>query len=100
MRPVISAAIRLVPDPRNGSYTSSPGRMLLTIGRSMHSTGFCVACPQLCSRCRLANGLLLAISHTVDCFRGALGLEFANPRRQHESAALRKYKVPDKLILI
>ena len=31
---------------------------------------------------------------------GALGLEFANPRRQHESAALRKYKLPDKLILI
>jgi 5-methyltetrahydropteroyltriglutamate--homocysteine methyltransferase len=31
---------------------------------------------------------------------GALGLEFANPRRQHESAALRKYELPDKLILI
>lgn len=31
---------------------------------------------------------------------GALGLEFANPRRQHETAALRKYKLPDKLILI
>src|SRR5215468_2772765 len=31
---------------------------------------------------------------------GALGLEFANPRRQHEAAALRKYKLPDKLILI
>jgi 5-methyltetrahydropteroyltriglutamate--homocysteine methyltransferase len=26
---------------------------------------------------------------------GALGLEFANPRRQHESAALRKCKLPD-----
>jgi 5-methyltetrahydropteroyltriglutamate--homocysteine methyltransferase len=31
---------------------------------------------------------------------GALGLEFANPRRQHEVAALREYKLPDKLILI
>src|SRR6202047_1172857 len=31
---------------------------------------------------------------------GALGLEFANPRRQHESAALRKNKLPDGLILI
>jgi 5-methyltetrahydropteroyltriglutamate--homocysteine methyltransferase len=31
---------------------------------------------------------------------GALGLEFANPRRQHESAALRRYKLPEKLILI
>jgi 5-methyltetrahydropteroyltriglutamate--homocysteine methyltransferase len=31
---------------------------------------------------------------------GALGLEFANPRRQHESAALRKCKLPDELILI
>src|SRR5438105_994332 len=25
--------------------------------------------PQLCSRCRLPNGLLLAISHTVVCLR-------------------------------
>ena len=31
---------------------------------------------------------------------GALGLEFANPRRQHELAALRKCKLPDKMILI
>jgi 5-methyltetrahydropteroyltriglutamate--homocysteine methyltransferase len=31
---------------------------------------------------------------------GALGLEFANPRRQHESAALRKCQLPDELILI
>jgi 5-methyltetrahydropteroyltriglutamate--homocysteine methyltransferase len=29
-----------------------------------------------------------------------MGLEFANPRRQHESAALRKCKLPDQLILI
>jgi 5-methyltetrahydropteroyltriglutamate--homocysteine methyltransferase len=31
---------------------------------------------------------------------GALGLEFANPRRQHEAAALRKHKPPNGLILI
>jgi 5-methyltetrahydropteroyltriglutamate--homocysteine methyltransferase len=31
---------------------------------------------------------------------GALGLEFANPRRQHEAAALGRHKLPDKLILI
>jgi 5-methyltetrahydropteroyltriglutamate--homocysteine methyltransferase len=31
---------------------------------------------------------------------GALGLEFANPRRQHETTALRRCKLPDGLILI
>ena len=31
---------------------------------------------------------------------GALGLEFANPRRQHETAALRKHKLPDHMLLI
>jgi 5-methyltetrahydropteroyltriglutamate--homocysteine methyltransferase len=31
---------------------------------------------------------------------GGLSVEFANPRRQHESAALRKYPLPDKMILI
>jgi 5-methyltetrahydropteroyltriglutamate--homocysteine methyltransferase len=31
---------------------------------------------------------------------GALSIEFANPRRQHESAALRKHPLPDKMILI
>jgi 5-methyltetrahydropteroyltriglutamate--homocysteine methyltransferase len=31
---------------------------------------------------------------------GALGLEFANPRRQHETTALLRCKLPDKLILI
>ena len=31
---------------------------------------------------------------------GALGLEFAMARRQHETAAIRKHKVPDKLVLI
>jgi 5-methyltetrahydropteroyltriglutamate--homocysteine methyltransferase len=31
---------------------------------------------------------------------GALGLEFANPRRQHEAAALRKHKLPDHMLLI
>jgi 5-methyltetrahydropteroyltriglutamate--homocysteine methyltransferase len=31
---------------------------------------------------------------------GALGLEFANPRRQHESAALRRHKLPDHMLLM
>jgi 5-methyltetrahydropteroyltriglutamate--homocysteine methyltransferase len=31
---------------------------------------------------------------------GALGLEFANPRRQHEVAALRAHKLPDTMALI
>ncbi len=34
-----------------------------------HSTGFWVPCPQLCSRCGLPKGLLLAISQTVVCVR-------------------------------
>jgi 5-methyltetrahydropteroyltriglutamate--homocysteine methyltransferase len=31
---------------------------------------------------------------------GALGLEFANPRRQHEASALRKKKLPDNFVLL
>ncbi len=31
---------------------------------------------------------------------GALGLEFAMARRQHETAAIRRHKLPDKLALI
>jgi 5-methyltetrahydropteroyltriglutamate--homocysteine methyltransferase len=31
---------------------------------------------------------------------GALSLEFASPRRQHEAAALRKHKLPDDFVLI
>jgi 5-methyltetrahydropteroyltriglutamate--homocysteine methyltransferase len=31
---------------------------------------------------------------------GALGLEFANPRRQHETGALRRHKLPDHMSLI
>jgi 5-methyltetrahydropteroyltriglutamate--homocysteine methyltransferase len=31
---------------------------------------------------------------------GALGLEFANPRRQHETAAIRKMKLSDNMVLI
>jgi len=31
---------------------------------------------------------------------GALGLEFANPRRQHEAAAIRKRKLPDNMFLL
>ena len=34
----------------------------MTIGRRIHSTGFCVPCPQLGSRCGLPNGLLLGNS--------------------------------------
>ena len=31
---------------------------------------------------------------------GALSLEFASPRRQHEAAALRRHRLPDDLVLI
>ena len=31
---------------------------------------------------------------------GAIGLEFANPRRQHETAALKTNKPPDDMLLI
>ena len=31
---------RRVPEPRNGSYITWPGRLLLAIERRMHSTGF------------------------------------------------------------
>jgi 5-methyltetrahydropteroyltriglutamate--homocysteine methyltransferase len=31
---------------------------------------------------------------------GGLGLEFANPRRQHETAALRKHKLPGHMLMI
>ncbi len=31
---------------------------------------------------------------------GALSLEFANPRRQHETAAIKKHKLPDHMVLI
>ena len=35
----------VVPLPLNGSYTACPGELLFSIGRFMHSTGFCVLCP-------------------------------------------------------
>src|SRR5262245_48193058 len=41
-RSFISAAMMVVPDPTNGSYTAWPGELLFSIGRFMHSTGFCV----------------------------------------------------------
>ena len=44
-RPVISAAMIVVPLPTNGSYTAWPGLKLFSIGRFMHSTGFCVLWP-------------------------------------------------------
>ena len=31
---------------------------------------------------------------------GGLSLEFANPRRQHETAAVRRHKLPDSMVLI
>ena len=31
---------------------------------------------------------------------GALGLEFGNPRKQHETTAIRKHKLPDNMMLI
>ena len=31
---------------------------------------------------------------------GALSLELANPRHQHEVAALRRYKLPDEMLLL
>src|SRR5262249_61231141 len=31
---------------------------------------------------------------------GALGLEFANPRRQHETAALKKHKLPAHMLMV
>ena len=34
----------VVPEPEKGSYTASPGAELFSIGRRMHSTGFCVPC--------------------------------------------------------
>lgn len=44
---VRSAAMMVVPEPQNGSYTYSPTVELFRIGRAMHSIGFCVPCPQL-----------------------------------------------------
>jgi hypothetical protein len=60
-RPVISAAISVVPDPEKGSYTAWPGEELFSIGRRMHSTGFCVPCPVSDFWCPMAQ--------TVVCLR-------------------------------
>jgi 5-methyltetrahydropteroyltriglutamate--homocysteine methyltransferase len=46
----------------------------------------------------VAMGVILPALYQANV--GALGLEFANPRRQHETAALRKYKLPDHMLLI
>lgn len=64
-RPVISAAIRVVPLPRKGSYIACPQLLLFSIGLFMHSTGFCVLWPvsdfrglSICQRvvcCRLPD---------------------------------------------
>jgi len=58
IRPVVSAAISVVPDPTNGSNTAWPGLELFRIGRRMHSTGSCVpwtvaaswSLPEICQR--------------------------------------------------
>ena len=39
-RLMVSAAIKVVPLPENGSYTASPGMEMFWIGRRMHSKGF------------------------------------------------------------
>ena len=78
-------AIRLVPEPRNGSEIAWPGRLLLAIGRRMHSAGFWVPCPQLCSRCGLptrrcgqifepsmSEEELDALQHSADILKAAL----------------------------
>jgi 5-methyltetrahydropteroyltriglutamate--homocysteine methyltransferase len=42
----------------------------------------------------------LLLPALYDANVGALGLEFANPRRQHEAAALAKKTLPDHMVLI
>ena len=42
----------------------------------------------------------LILPALYDAKVGALGLEFANPRRQHEAAALAKKVLPDNMVLI
>src|SRR5262245_18265042 len=60
-RSVISAAMIVVPDPTNGSYTAWPGEELFSIGRFMHSVGFCVPWP--------VSDLMCSMCQTVDCPR-------------------------------
>ena len=55
--------MRVVPDPENGSYTAWPGLLLFSIGRRMHSTGFCVPCVVSASWAREL------IDHRVVCLR-------------------------------
>ena len=58
VRPVISQATPVVNDPENGSYTAWPGEELFSIGRRMHSTGFCVPWP-------VSDFKFLSICHNV-----------------------------------
>jgi 5-methyltetrahydropteroyltriglutamate--homocysteine methyltransferase len=46
----------------------------------------------------IAMGVILPALYQAKV--GALGLEFANPRRQHETAAIMKNKLPDNMVLI
>ena len=55
----------VVPLPLNGSYTACPGELLFSIGRFMHSTGFCVEWP-------VSDLRGLSICQSVDCFRSPL----------------------------
>ncbi len=53
----------VVPEPQNGSYTAWSGEELFSIGRRMHSTGFCV--PWTVS----ASWSRDAMDHNVVCLR-------------------------------
>jgi 5-methyltetrahydropteroyltriglutamate--homocysteine methyltransferase len=46
----------------------------------------------------IAMGVILPALYQAKV--GALGLEFANPRRQHETTALRRHKLPDRMALV
>ena len=54
-RPAISAAMTVVPEPQNGSYTACPGAELFSIGRCMQPTGFWVLCPVSLRWCGMAH---------------------------------------------
>jgi 5-methyltetrahydropteroyltriglutamate--homocysteine methyltransferase len=46
----------------------------------------------------IAMGVILPALYQAKV--GALGLEFANPRRQHETMALRQHRLPDRMAMI
>ena len=75
MRPVISPAMIVVPDPLNGSYTAWPALELFSMGRFMHSTGFCVLWP-------VSDFCGLSICQSVVCLRSPAQL--AVPRAAYQ----------------